>query len=129
MAKGFQEHQDRLNALSLLGKDLARRAKSKCEVCEEAGVSLKTYEVPPAPKEPELGRCVFVCAKCEEALGNEKLSLVPNEWRALESTIWSEVPAVQVCVVRLLRRLAEKEAWAAETIDNAILEPEAEEWA
>ncbi len=129
MAKGFQQNQDRLNALNRLGKDLARRAKSKCEVCEEAGVPLRAYEVPPEPSEPELDHCVFICQTCQEALSNPKKALVPNEWRDLGNTIWTEVPAVQVCVVRLLRRIAEKEPWAQEMLDEAFLSPEVEEWA
>ena len=128
MAKGFQEHQDRLNALNLLGKDLARRAKSKCEVCETAGVSLRAYEVPPEPKEPELDRCAFVCETCAGALANPKKKLVPNEWRTLGNTIWTEVPAVQVCVIRLLRRIAEDAAWAREILEEAYLDEEIEDW-
>ena len=48
MAKGYDGNQARIEALSLLGKDLARRAKSKCELSGESGVPLKTYEVEPA---------------------------------------------------------------------------------
>ena len=40
MAKGLLKHQERKSALSLLGKDLARRARSKCELCEASGVPL-----------------------------------------------------------------------------------------
>lgn len=129
MAKGFQEHQERVNALNLLGKELARRAKSKCEVCEAAGVSLRAFEVPPEPKQPDLEHCAFVCDTCFDALTNPKQKLVANEWRTLGNTIWTEVPAVQVCVVRLLRRIAEGAPWAQETLDEAYLDPEIEEWA
>ncbi|MEM1296836.1 MAG: phnA protein [Verrucomicrobiota bacterium] len=129
MAKGFQEHQERVNALNLLGKELARRAKSKCEVCEAAGVPLRAFEVPPEPKEPDLDHCAFVCETCFNALSNPKQKLIANEWRTLGNTIWGEVESVQVCVVRLLRRIAEDAAWAQEILDEAYLDPEVEDWA
>ena len=129
MAKGFETHQARVQELNRLGKDLARRAKSKCEVCEAAGVSLKAYEVPPEPKEPELDRTILVCATCESALTNPKTQFQPEEWRSLANTIWTETPAAQVVIVRLLKRLADDAAWARETLDEAFLDPEIEEWA
>ena len=47
MAKGLDKHRERLEALALFGKDLTRRAGSKCELCETAGVKLQIHEVPP----------------------------------------------------------------------------------
>ncbi|MFT5465290.1 MAG: protein PhnA [Verrucomicrobiales bacterium] len=129
MAKGFETHKARVQALSLLGKDLARRAKSKCEICEAAGVSLKTFEVPPVPKDPELDRTILACERCDSALTKPKTKVQGEEWRVLANTIWTETPAAQVVIVRLLRRLAEGAAWARETLDEAFLEPEIEEWA
>ena len=41
MAKGYEIHQARAAALQALGKDLARRAKSKCELTGAAGVPLE----------------------------------------------------------------------------------------
>ena len=40
MAKGYELHQARMMALQGMGKDLTRRAKSKCELTGAAGVSL-----------------------------------------------------------------------------------------
>ena len=56
-------------------------------------------------------------------------------WDAAQSAIavqstWSEVPAVQVMAVRLLRRMARNEVhWAEELLEHAYLEPDLEEWA
>jgi protein PhnA len=41
MAKGHETHQSRVAALQALGKDLARRAKSKCELTGVGGVPLR----------------------------------------------------------------------------------------
>ena len=60
MAKGLDQHRERLEALALLGKDLTRRAGSKCELCETAGAKLQIHEVPPVPSEPELEGCIFI---------------------------------------------------------------------
>lgn len=129
MAKGKEKHEERQAALALLGKDLARRAKSRCEVCEASGVPLGPYEVPPAPRDPEIHRCALICSRCESALENPRLLLDGSEWRCLGNSLWSDVPAVQVAVVRLLRRLAPKEAWARELLEDSLLDEETLAWA
>jgi protein PhnA len=129
MAKGKEKHEERQAALELLGKDLARRARSRCEVCEASGVPLRAYEVPPPPAEPEMDRCALICHSCEKALENTRLELKDGEWRCLGNTLWSDVPAVQVAVVRLLRRLAPRTDWARELLEDALLDEETLAWA
>lgn len=129
MAKGKEKHEERQAALGLLGKDLARRARSRCEVCETAGVPLRAYEVPPAPRDPEMDRCALICQNCERVLENTRLEMADAEWRCLGNTLWSDVPGVQVAVVRLLRRLAPKADWARELLENALLDEETLAWA
>lgn len=128
MAKGLVKHQERQSALNLLGKDLARRARSKCEICEASGVPLAIYEVAPIPSEPEYDSCLMLCETCKTQLENPK-RLEPNHWRCLTKSIWSEVPAVQVVSLRQLRRLSEKQDWAQEALEYAYPEPEIEQWA
>ena len=128
MAKGLQKHQERQSALSLLGKDLARRARSKCELCEASGVPLTIYEVDPIPSEPDFEHCVMACDTCREQLANPK-RVQPDHWRCLTKAIWSEVPAVQVLALRYLRQLEDQHQWAADTLEIAYLSPEVEEWA
>ena len=128
MAKGLQKYQERRSALSMLGKDLARRSRSKCELCEAAGVPLTIYEVAPIPDEPDFEHCLMACDTCREQLENPK-RLQPDHWRCLTKAIWSEVPAVQVLALRYLRRLADQYQWAADTLEIAYLTPEVEQWA
>ncbi|MFK0571759.1 phnA protein [Endozoicomonas sp.] len=128
MAKGLLKHQERQAALSLLGKDLARRAKSKCEICEASGVPLAIYEVAPVPSEPDYDHCLMLCETCKTQLENPK-RLDPNHWRCLTKSIWSQLPVAQVVSLRQLRKLSEKQDWAIEALEHAYLEPEIESWA
>ncbi|MGB1272475.1 MAG: phnA protein [Endozoicomonas sp.] len=128
MAKRLQKHQERLAALNLLGKDLARRARSKCEICEAAGVPLAIYEVAPIPSEPELEHCLMACETCRDQLDNPK-RLQPDHWRCLTKSIWSTVPVVQVLSLRQLRKLSEEHHWAAEALEHTYLDPDIETWA
>lgn len=126
MAKGRDKHQDRLQALSLFGKDLTRRANSQCELCEIAGVKLQITEVPPTPKEPDFDHCIFTCETCTEQIANPK-RIESNHWRCLNKAIWSNIPAIQVIAVLMLRQLHTQD-WATELLDQAYISDEIESW-
>lgn len=128
MGKGYDMHQARVSALQALGKDLARRAKSKCEITGAAGVPLRAYEVPPVSAEPELERILLLSEACHEVLENPK-RLAGREWQCLAEVVWSESPAVQVVAWRMLQRLAQREDWASEVLEELFLDPEVEAWA
>ncbi len=115
-------------ALQGLGKDLARRAKSKCELTGVAGVPLRPYEVPPVATEPELARTLLLCEACHEVLEHPK-RLAGRTWQVLAEFVWSEMPAVQVVAWRMLNCLAKREDWAREAIEEVFLDPEVEAWA
>lgn len=121
MANGYQANQARKQTLSSVGKDLARRAKSKCELTGESGVSLVIYEVPPVPNEPEFERCLMITESALSQLENPK-TIVANDWRILGEQIWSELELVQVVSVRMLTYIAKNEHWAQEILDNAYLD-------
>ena len=128
MAKGYELHQARKTALQGLGKDLARRAKSKCELTGAAGVALKPYEVPPVGEEPDLDHTLLISEECHEMLEHPK-RLAGRTWQCLAEVVWSEMPAVQVVAWRMLDELATREDWAREVLDEVFLEPEVEAWA
>ena len=128
MAKGYETNQERVALLNSFGKELARRAKSRCELCEASGVKLSIHEVPPVPKEPDVARCVFICEECLEQVENPKRFQPGERWRCLTKTLWSEVPSVQALVLRLLKRLSGSQDWARETLEDAWVDPEIEEW-
>lgn len=129
MAKGYETNQERLAVLSSFGKDLARRAKSRCELCEASGVKLSIYEVPPVPREPDFGICAFLCENCLEQADHPKRFVAGESWRFLTQSLWSEVPAIQALSLRLLRRQADSQAWAREALEDAWVDPAIEEWA
>lgn len=128
MAKGYEINQARIWALRGMGKDLARRAKSKCELTGVSGVPLQPYEVPPVPADPDFERTILVSDICLQALERPD-SLAGQEWRCLAEAVWSSLPAVQVAAWRMLRVLATREDWARTALDNVFLDPEIAEWA
>ena len=127
MAKGYEQNKERLNSLSLFGKNLARRSSKSCELCSTSGTGLQVVEVPPLPEEPEYGRVIFICETCHTQIQRPK-QIEPNHWRSLSNAMWSEVPAVQVMALRMLRHLAKIESWADDLLQQAYVEPEVEAW-
>lgn len=128
MARGKEEYAARMNVLSGFGKDLARRAKSRCELCSAAGEKLSVYEVPPERPVPEFERCVLLCSRCEEAFRDPRKFEGGDQWRCLGEAAWSALAPVQVLAVRLLQRLGTSEDWAREALDGLYLDEEVEEW-
>ena len=103
---------------------LARRSGNCCELCSAPGEQ-KIYEVPPATGNME--DAIAVCAKCLAQI-EKKEELDSTHWQCLTSSMWSEVPAVQVMAWRLLNRLRQ-ESWAAEQLDLLYLDEERLAWA
>jgi protein PhnA len=128
MAKGYELHQARMMALQGMGKDLTRRAKSKCEITGASGVPLRPYEVPPVGPDPDMDRTLLVSEECLEMLEHPN-RLAGRAWQGLAEAVWSEMPAVQVVAWRMLRELAKREDWARETLEEVFLDPDVEEWA
>jgi protein PhnA len=129
MSTGFQGKFHRQNMLSRFAKDLVRRSRSHCELCNKHGVKLEVYELFPLPEEPYVDGCLFLCDSCRKQIIEPK-KMAPSYWRCLNNALYSEVPAVQVMSVRLLRRLAgAKERWAEELLEHAYLDPDLEHWA
>ncbi len=128
MGKGYETHQARVLAMQGLGKDLARRAKSKCELTGAAGVPLRPYEVPPVGEEPDIGKTLLISEACHEVLERPE-RLKGREWQCLAEVVWSEMSAMQVVAWRMLNELAKREDWAREVIEEIFLDEEVEAWA
>ena len=126
MAKGLDKYQERLNIVSGFGKNLARRSKSKCELCEASGVKLSVFEVPPVKEEPNYDRCIFLCESCIELLKNIKKSK-ENDFRFLSGSMWSEVAIVKVTALYILNNIKDKYSWAEELLENAYLDEDGKE--
>ncbi len=127
MSKGHDRHQERHHGLSLYGKDLVRRCGSHCELCDAQGVKLGIFEVPPVGPEPSFEQCIMICETCQEQLEKPKRR-DPNHWRCLNHSMWSQVPAVKVTAVAMLKALSADQSWAAELLEQVYLESEEERW-
>ena len=125
MASRRDAHQAHQQAVAALGKNLSRRARSRCELCE-ASTRLSVVEVAGGPEEPEEDWAVMVCADCAQALeGRDPRS--DAELRFLEGAAWSEIVPVQVTAVRLAKQLAERQVtWAVDLVDGLYLDPDVE---
>ena len=127
MARSPDPCRQRPEANALLGRSLARRARSRCELCGAAGVALSAFEVAPFPEDPNPERAVLLCQRCFAASVGGTLD--PLSWRCLESAAWSELAPLQVLAVRLARRLASERCdWAADLLGMLYLAPEIEDW-
>jgi len=129
MSKGYQLNQERQFALRGLGKDLARRAKSRCELTGAAGVPLHAWEVPPVPDWPALNETILICEEVLQALEQPDEFLAGPRWHCLAEHLWSDVPAIQVTAWRMLHFIANQELWAREALEQADLDAETLAWA
>ena len=121
----YDNNKAKIGILNSFGKNLARRCKSRCELCR-ANVSLSVFQVPPVA-EADIDRCIMICESCLERITKSK-DIDANHWYCLNDSAWSEVPAVQVVVWRLLNRL-ESERWAQDLLEQLYLEDDVIEWA
>lgn len=117
--------------MSDLQKLLENRSGNLCELCGatdtlEQKVGLAVYEVPDSPKNVKETE-ILACATCQEQLADSD-KVDPNHWRALNDSMWSTVPAVQVVVYRMLDQL-KAEGWPQDLLDMMYLEDETRAWA
>ena len=128
MARGLDNYNKRQDELKSFGRDLARRSQSKCELCGAAGVHLEIFEVPPVKPEPDFDKCLFMCGTCAQALSSVKKRST-DHWRCLTERIWSDIPAVKIISVMILREISGREPWAAGLLEDLYLDEDEEKWA
>ncbi|ALM47953.1 PhnA protein [Flavobacterium psychrophilum] len=103
--------------------------KRSGNVCELSGTTddLIVYEVPPAQNTGADGS-ILISTKCFNQI-EKKEELDGAFWENfLLSSMWSEVPAVQVVSWRMLNRFR-NESWASDALDMMYLEDNNLEWA
>lgn len=101
------------------------RETKSCALCESTN-NLSVYEVPTTnSKRRDLE--TTLCAKCQAQL-NKKEELDSKHWQCLSSSMWSDVPAVQVLSWRMLNRL-KNETWASECLDVMYMDDDTLAWA
>jgi len=104
---------------------LLKRSEHKCELCG-SGETLKLYELPPQSYSNE-DNCIMTCHKCLAQI-EKKEELDSKHWNCLTTSMWSEIPGVQVVTWRLLNRLRH-ESWAVDNLDMMYLDEERLAWA
>lgn len=108
-----------------LEEQLLQRSGHACELCASAG-NLKVYEVPPRSSGRE-DDTILICDTCRMQI-DKKAELDSAHWSCLTTSMWNEVPAVQVVSWRMLNRLRH-ESWAMENLDMMYLDEERLAWA
>ncbi len=108
-----------------LEERLKARSENKCELCGTGG-KLNIYEVPPQTGGYE-ENTLLICDKCLAQI-DKKEELDATHWNVLTTSMWSEVPGVQVVSWRMLNRL-KNEAWAQDSLDMMYLDDDRLTWA
>ncbi len=104
---------------------LKKRSENKCELCQ-AESALKVYEVAPLENSNE-DNTILICDKCTAQI-DKKEELDNAHWSCLTTSMWSDVPAIQVVSWRMLNRLR-NESWAMENLDMMYLDDDKLAWA
>lgn len=106
-------------------RELLDRSGNKCEL-SGATDDLTVYAVGPSSDETP-ARNIVVATKLQRQLAGEQ-ELVPNDWRCLNDSMWSETPAVKVVAFRVLHSLR-AEGWPQDLLDMIYLEEATRAWA
>ncbi|MBV8251580.1 MAG: PhnA domain-containing protein [Chitinophaga sp.] len=104
---------------------LQQRSNNTCELCA-ADAGLKIYEVLPETGATE-EYSILICDTCRSQI-EKKAELNAAHWNCLTTSMWSEVPGVQVVSWRMLNRLRDQ-SWAAEQLEMMYLDDERLAWA
>lgn len=104
---------------------LIKGSENKCELCQSE-TPLKMYEVGPQDRTTEDNN-IMICTKCIAQI-DKKEELDSKHWACLTTSMWSEVPGIQVVSWRMLNRLR-NESWAMEALDSLYLDDDRLAWA
>ncbi|SNB45234.1 hypothetical protein [Geobacter sp. DSM 9736] len=118
MAKGYQAHKERQEALSTFGKAIGKRAGFACEWCGEKE-DLRVWDYRPED-EPAMETLALLCGRCRTLAEGGKAG--SDELRSIRNALWSDVPAVSEGAARVLARC--KEQWAREAIEESLIDEE-----
>lgn len=108
-----------------LDAQLKQRSDNKCELCG-SDINLQVYEIQPQTSSNE-DNSIYICSKCVAQI-DKKEDLDQKHWNFLTTSMWSEVPGVQVVSWRMLNRFR-NESWASDALDMMYLDDERLAWA
>ena len=98
------------------------------EVCELSGTAdnLQVYQVKPSEGN-SADDFILISQNLKDQLEG-KTAFVPNDWRCLNDSMWSEVPAVKVVSYRVLNQL-KQEGWPNDLLEMIYLDDSELSWA
>ncbi len=106
-------------------KALMERSGMACELCTSTN-NISEYTMPASPGN-SIDERIVLCENCLDQVENaDKVDV--NHWRCLNDSMWSQVPAVQVMVWRMLSRLR-NEGWPQDLLDQMYLDDDTLDWA
>ena len=108
-----------------LSNGMNERNPTQCELCC-ANEELAPYQVTEAPQIIK-DASIFICQTCLKQLTAQE-SLNPDHWHSLSETMWTQLPALQVMIWRILSALS-SETWAQDLLDQLYLEEDILDWA
>jgi len=100
-------------------QELQQRSGNQCELCSTT-TNLTAYEVPPARNLGADG-FIYIDGKCLAQIDKKEEPDAAYWQNILPTSMWSEVPGVQVVSWRMLNRFRE-EGWAADALDMIYLD-------
>lgn len=115
MGKGREQDIAYRQALDSLGKAIARRARSKCELSGESG-TLVTVDLRADARDPTLETTVLVTPDIAEHLAGRNLD---GPLHYLNDAVWSTEPAVRMAAEQILSQI--DSPWARDALDNVRL--------
>ena len=113
--------------VGVLGKELTRRSKGRCELCD-GRVDVRPFELPPFPDDPDPERTLMACGRCREWMEHERID--PVQAHFLSEAVWSDLAPVKLAAARLL--LASDgldDPWLRDALDAANVDPSTGEFA
>src|SRR5688572_25692824 len=107
--------------VGVLGKDLTRRSRGRCELCGGSG-DVRPYELPPFPEEPDPERTLMTCGRCREWLETGRID--PIQAHFLSEAVWSELLPVKLAAARLLVASdGLDDPWLRDALEAANIDP------
>jgi hypothetical protein len=116
MAKGQRVHQEHLDAVSIFGKSIGKRAGFRCEWCA-GSEGLRLWEYRPE-QEPVPENLALLCESCRSLSAGR--SGDTHQLRSLRNALWSDVPAIAEGAALVIARCPEP--WAREAIEESFID-------
>ena len=121
MAKGYDDHRERLDRIQSFGKTLAKRAGFRCEWCEGKD-DLRPWDSSP-DREPEEDALALLCGRCRELAAGKPAD--ERELHSIRNALWSPVPAVAEGAARVL--VLHRVSWARDAIEESLIDESVKE--